>query len=76
MLYIVVLPLVTVTGHAGSRLQCNQAIAKSYQQLQSHASTLEQLHMVYNFGKQFEAEAYTQQQRTVKQLRQDIVLLR
>ena len=57
-------------------MQCNQSIAKSYQQLQSHASTLEQLQMVYNFSKQFAPEVYTQRERTVKQLRQDMVLLR
>lgn len=37
---------------------------------------LEQLQMVYDFSKQFVPEVYTQKERTMKQLRQDMVLLR
>ncbi|KAL3139691.1 hypothetical protein ABBQ38_004002 [Trebouxia sp. C0009 RCD-2024] len=58
------------------RLQCAQAVARSYQALQPHAETLDQLRIVHSFITSFDADAYVKQPRLVKQLRQDIMLLR
>lgn len=58
------------------RLQCAQAVARSYQALQPHAGALDQLHIVHSFLNSFDADAYVREQRSVKQLRQDIMLLR
>lgn len=58
------------------RLQCAQAVARSYQALQPHAEALDQLHIVHSFLNSFDADAYVKEQRSVKQLRQDIMLLR
>lgn len=58
------------------RLQCAQAVARSYQGLQSQAEALGQLQVIYAFATSFDADAYMQTSRCVKQLRQDIMLLR
>ncbi|KAL0028497.1 hypothetical protein WJX77_010302 [Trebouxia sp. C0004] len=58
------------------RLQCAQAVARSYQGLQSRAEALGQLQVIHAFATSFDADAYMQKSRSVKQLRQDIMLLR
>ncbi|DBA67338.1 TPA: hypothetical protein ACH3X2_001634 [Trebouxia sp. C0005] len=58
------------------RLQCAQAVARSYQGLQSQAEGLGQLQVIHAFATSFNADAYMQTPRSVKQLRQDIMLLR
>ena len=58
------------------RLQCAQAVARSYQALQPQAEALDQLRIVHSFINSFDADAYVKEQRPVKQLRQDIMLLR
>ena len=58
------------------RLQCAQAVARSYQGLQPHAEALGQLQVIHTFATGFDADTYVQTQRSVKQLRQDIMLLR
>ena len=58
------------------RLQCAQAVARSYQGLQSQAEGLGQLQVIHAFATSFDADAYMQTPRSVKQLRQDIMLLR
>ena len=58
------------------RLQCAQAVARSYQALQPHAENLDQLRIVHSFTTSFDADAYVKKPRAVKQLRQDVMLLR
>ena len=58
------------------RLQCAQAVARSYQALQPQAEVLDQLRIMHSFINSFDADAYVKEQRPVKQLRQDIMLLR
>lgn len=58
------------------RLQCAQAVARSYQALQPNAEALDQLHIVHSFLNSFDADAYVKEQRSVTQLRRDIQLLR
>ena len=58
------------------RLQCAQAVARSYQALQPQAEALDQLRIIHSFINSFDTDAYVKQERPVKQLRQDIILLR
>ena len=51
-------------------------MARSYQGLQPHAEALGQLQVIHTFATGFDADTYIQTQRSVKQLRQDIMLLR
>lgn len=51
-------------------------MARSYQAVQPHAEALDQLRIVHTFINSFDADAYVKAPRPVKQLRQDIMLLR